>query len=1038
MSAVPARDVRDAWFRARWPAERARLATRAGRAGVSLQDAAIAAWVQDSGFPSVHALFAAKALDAERLRSATSEDVADEAVDAWWHDAPVRGSAPLPAEDASLLCMLEPRMRRCQEAMAAALRDRLGISMVAGRTVDAAVALLEPTLRHRLHPIVARAMLVELARARACGTLHGETPQARFACFVALQSQPEAAAEFRSRYPLLWRLVDEAFEHHAAAGITLLTHLHEDAAAIRTLPGTTDARRVVSISTPLGDPHDGRHVHAVTFEGGQRVIYKPRSLAPEAAFAGVVGLLEAHGLGTALRLPALLDRADHGWMEAVEAGDCADAAALARYFDRLGASIAVLHLMQATDLHHENLIAAGEHPVFVDLESMLNPMGRYAGEQHASDLTAETVIRTGLLPRMVGGHAEDVSGLNARAHATAERAVWLDAGTDTMRLGRARMAVDACPNLPRLDGVRMSAASARETILDGFTRAYRLIIDLRQVLEGDAGLLARLARMRCRYLFRPTLVYHSLLEASRHPAVAGDALRAEAVFDRLWRFVDDIPGVEAIVAFEQACLRRGDIPRIEHRPDSSDLLLGDAVLAGFFEQPGLARVRQRLARMGEQDLRRQRHVLSQGLAVARADGEPSARPACRPAPVVDWTPQRGLALATAIGDHLLALAVRDRHHTGWIAPSLGTDLQWYPTPVNGDLYAGVSGIGLFLLALARAGGPARFLEAACECARSLALRMARPDDATRGIGAFDGVCGEAYFLAALASATGDAGAWRQLRARLDGMRARIARDDAFDLVGGGAGAVLVLHALRNTPGATGDLETARAIGAHLLAHAQRGPGDACAWPAPGAAHGACLAGLGHGASGMALAFARLAHWDGDARWLGAMHGALAFERACFDPQARTWPDQRADRAGEAFSAWCHGAAGIGMARAVLLADGVDAPGLRADLACAIEATRRDGFAQDACLCHGDFGNIELWLLAAEVDADARAELPRVASRVVSHLAHNREALVEGCPHVGLMTGAAGIGYQLLRMADPVNVPSVLTLAPWPAMCGGPP
>jgi lantibiotic modifying enzyme len=30
---------------------------------------------------------------------------------------------------------------------------------------------------------------------------------------------------------------------------------------------------------------------------------------------------------------------------------------------------------------------------------------------------------------------------------------------------------------------------------------------------------------------------------------------------------------------------------------------------------------------------------------------------------------------------------------------------------------------------------------------------------------------------------------------------------------------------------------------------------------------------------------------------------------------------------------------------------------------------------------------------------------------------------------GLMTGITGIGYQLLRLAEPARVPSVLTLAP---------
>ena len=43
---------------------------------------------------------------------------------------------------------------------------------------------------------------------------------------------------------------------------------------------------------------------------------------------------------------------------------------------KAGPDLAMLNVMEATDFHYENLIAAGEHPVLIDLESALSPAQR--------------------------------------------------------------------------------------------------------------------------------------------------------------------------------------------------------------------------------------------------------------------------------------------------------------------------------------------------------------------------------------------------------------------------------------------------------------------------------------------------------------------------------------------------------------------------------------------------------------------------------------------------------------------------------------
>ena len=102
---------------------------------------------------------------------------------------------------------------------------------------------------------------------------------------------------------------------------------------------------------------------------------------------------------------------------------------------------------------------------------------------------------------------------------------------------------------------------------------------------------------------------------------------------------------------------------------------------------------------------------------------------------------------------------------------------------------------------------------------------------------------------------------------------------------------------------------------------------------------------------------------------------------------------------------------------------------------------RFGFAMNHSLCHGALGNIELLLTAAELlgrpgDHDA---LARATALTVASIEANGP--VTGVPlgveTPGFMTGLAGIGYQLLRLAEPGKVPSALLLAPprWSARGG---
>src|SRR5207344_2189252 len=136
-----------------------------------------------------------------------------------------------------------------------------------------------------------------------------------------------------------------------------------------------------------------------------------------------------------------VERDGYGWAGHVEPGPCADAAGLARFYRRQGAHLALLYPLQGTDIHFENVIACGDEPVLIDVETLFHPLTAPpppAGSDPAAAALDSSVFRTSLLPRFVLGDdaALDVSGLGGDHGAAlpTDPAAWEGAGTDLMRL----------------------------------------------------------------------------------------------------------------------------------------------------------------------------------------------------------------------------------------------------------------------------------------------------------------------------------------------------------------------------------------------------------------------------------------------------------------------------------------------------------------------------------------------------------------------------------------------------------------------------
>lgn len=899
--------------------------------------------------------------------------------------------------------------------------------------------------------LTARVLILELHVARASGTLAGETPELRYREFIAQLADRRRAFALWTEYPVLARCLVEVLERWHSVMIEFAERLLSDwPVIVETFFSGSAPGPVEHVQADAGDTHrGGRSVMVLTFEGGAKLVYKPRSLAVDARFQELLCWLNERGAEPTLKTLRVLDRGEHGWVEFVRFAACSDRAQAERFFERQGAYLALFHALQATDIHYENLIACGEHPMPVDLETLFQPRAELelaGSELAAAEKMADSVLRVGLLPnRRYTDHEEeevDVSGLMpVEGQLTPQKQhFFTGAGTDELRLERRRLPMGEGHNLPRAEGAPLNVIDFEEQLARGFEHMYRLIERTRGELLSPSGPLARFEGASIRVLLRPTRVYATLLRESFHPDLLRDAIDRDRLFDQLWETIELQPLLRRAIPSELAELRAGDIPLFRSQPESRALIDGQGrVLEDLLAEPGLERAKKRILSFGDEDRRQQLWFLRASLATVAMGIEDETKWVAHRAREgsSEATANELFAAARAAGDRLVELSIAGVHDVTWIGVAMNHK-KWLLAPLKNELYAGLPGVIYFLAYLGSVTGDQKYSDLAVRGYETLAAQIAAEKAQLFSPGLFGGWAGIIFLYVHLAALWDRPSLLDEAERLLDRIAPLVAEDSSSDLTYGSAGTIaglLVLYAARPSKNI---LDLAVRCGDVLLAHARPVNGG-LGWIIP-AAGDRPLAGFSHGAAGVAFALDHLARVCGEARFSRAAASALTYERSVYSPAVRNWPDLRADGGARGANpgphhmcAWCHGAAGVGIGR-IALAGSASVNGDRqveAEIEIAVETTRRMGFGGNHSLCHGDLGNLELLLLDARRKND-RASLAGVYRRargVLDGIAeHGR---LSGVPLAietpGLMNGLAGIGLGLLRLADPDAVPSLLML-----------
>jgi type 2 lantibiotic biosynthesis protein LanM len=995
---------------------------------------------------------------AEALRLAPPER-REEAGDAWPAEMGfLDAEDPLPFEE-----LLAP--------FVLVARDRLASRKAAcgGLLSEAAQATLERALLRSLSPASNELLLTQFEAMRA-------QEQSSWDRLFSLAREPEGRSLYRQfvrrlaegglarlflQYPVLARRLGKISHLWVETSAEFLGRLEADMPELERLFGGEELGNVVELEPSLSDPHRGRRsVVAMTFASGRKLVYKPKDMGTEAAYNRLLAWLNERGAPLPFKVLEVLDRSTHGWVEFVEHLPCLDQDEARRYYERAGMLLCLFYVLEGTDCHRENIIASGEYPMLIDTETLMHHRARAIvphdenAQTEAFEQVGHSVLRTGLLPRWELS-ADERTAYNISGLGEADEQMLAMRTPEWARVNTDRMAVESAPvrlpvrgNVPRLGDAPLSLQEHSPQVVDGFRRMYRFLLDHRDALLGSDP-LHELAHEQVRFVFRATRVYGLLLRNLQNRLYLRDGVDQSIQLEQLGRAQvpprdavdepDEKPLFWPVFAAERRAMEESDIPFFTARASDDALIVSPGEeIEGCLQEPSFDLVLSVLEGLGDDDLEKQVAFIEGSMYAHLARETRASRPVMFTGEEdgSDEPPSNEAFVAPALNlaEEIRSRAIRaEDGSAAWIAPQYLVQAERYQLqPMDYNLYGGTGGVALFLAAAERFSPGSGYGELALSAVRPLQTELNRRPDRlaeTVGIGGASGLGSVAYSLLRVSSLLDEPALLEEARRiALLISEERIASDQVLDVIGGAAGTILGLTALYEAFPDREILERAIACGEHLLETRTENETGHRAWVTD---EDRRISGFSHGTAGIAYALLRLYEHTEDARLVEAAKEAIAYEDTLYSPEARNWVDS-AEPGKPAYRwQWCRGAPGIGLARLGGLSV-LDTGQVREDLELALQTTLEFGVQGVDHPCCGSMGRAEVLLASGrrlsrpELEEAARARAWRVvtrAERTDGFVLH--PMLPKQVDNPGFFQGTAGIGYELLRMARPDLLPSVL-------------
>lgn len=934
----------------------------------------------------------------------------------------------------------------------------------------------------RLENASVRTLVADMREKKDQGKLLGESPEKQYEYYVeSFLKNGKYCETLLEKHPVLIQILQGMIIDYQTFLCDFSKHLDEDLKMLSQkfwdgrMPQT-----VTDVQPGMSDAHQGgRSVVKVIWDYKYTLYYKPRSVKNDVVYQDLYQWVGS-SCNEIIKKYEVMDMGSHGWCMPVILGDCNDTAQICTYFRKLGIQLCICYLFYVKDLHFENMMACEDDPVFVDMETFPGlPMLKNVSniQEIAREKISDSVMITGALPVTVwnfDGHGIRMGALGSegKQKLPVKVPVIIRGKTSDMEVVLRHPEMEVQGNLPKLHGKTIYPADYVESLIQGFNRAYRFILDHKQQLLNKARCAFDL---NSRVLLRNTQQYFMYLQTASSPFFLSALWRQQLFFMNLYNssYVPE-KWKDAVIQYESAAMLQRDIPYfyMNGRKDSLFDSFGNEY-EHYYTLSAMEAFQKRLEAMNISDCGFQERLIRLSMATLPEAAKHlmntwAVKPQwdlCAENSKVRMDSRKYMEGALTIGKILMDFAIADSARKEILWPALSyfgfDEMNWRLDIQNMYLYDGLAGTGLFLSVLG-------WLTQDIEIIRSFQWIRGQLFDYTESVlkdgcpegtpvGIFNGEASLIYVYLLWYHMFKDPFYLIYAQKHSTVVEKIYKEDKKWDVLSGNAGAMVAWLHLYDVTNDMKYLDLAKDAGKCLMACALKQKQGA-GWLAAGEKR--ALAGMSHGNSGFILAFARLYAKTQDQEIAQLIRQLMTYEDALFNPETGNWRDLRqlpqdrvkteaqvnaaaADNGNDAV-AWCHGAPGILLARLEMHRNcpDLEAEQVETDISMAISKLSQDIYRESFCLCHGNCGNA--WMAMTGIKTLEKSgqycgleeqwqtlkmhmdSLNQTAFWDVMERLETGELLPQEKYNPGFMTGLSGIGYAMLREIDP-ELPDVLAL-----------
>ena len=884
-----------------------------------------------------------------------------------------------------------------------------------------------------LYTISHKTLILEINSLRLMGKLKGNNPEERYKSYSRiLQEDNIYKKELFEEYPVLFRLISTKIINFKNFLLEIFTNFKKDKHILEKDLNIDPKTKIKHLHLGSGDSHqNGKTVTILEFENGQKVVYKPRSLAIDVEFQKFLRWVNLKNT-TDIKLKTInvIDNLNYGWAEYVFYEDCKSESDISKFYNRVGQLLGILHIMNATDFHYENIISKGEHPVLIDLESLfhhtISPDHSPTKSEvlnKALRLLNDSVLSTGLIPNRTL-RAEDATDfdLSGIGNTQNEQEVPIKMGvvtgqyTDEIKIIKKNGKLLPGLNTPKLIGKELNIGDYLEEIKSGFIMVYTTFsknkTEVKQQVSSFQG-------KEIRKIFRDTMKYSAILNLSYHPDFMRNQIDREVLLNRLR--VQEDSSIKRVVDFEIVDLLEGDIPYFTSTLEGTSISSSSNVkIENFYYSDGLTLSLNKIDRLCEEDLNHQISIITATISAVYSDSDIKLLH-FNDKEIKNITSDNLIKKTEEVAELLLDNAITHESDSGkelcWVSMVTkgGNENTWVYSVTGPGLYDGNPGIALYFSYLWKVTGKKRFKEATYATInpiRKLMPELIEPENVN--LGGYLGISGIVYSLHHIGEVFNDHRLKEEAISYARNFTKFVKQDVVYDLIGGSSGALMVILNLYEQYQEKWMLDIAEELCLHLIKHAKP-QNQGISW-IPHSLNKEPYIGFSHGNAGIASALARFSIYKNSSKLEEVIQQAIEYENTFFNEEKGNWFSSHLQ---SFVIAWCHGAHGILLSRCLLKENNIKYKYLEIDVIYAFNTTVESQTRKSYSFCYGDLGLVDALMVTNEKLYGNRetTTVENFREKVISAMFSGKHIQAD-INSVGLLNGIAGIGYSLLRLANP--------------------